>query len=62
MESKDNEKDRFKRFDIIYIRLCSKQTNEYMECLDKRHYNDIKCEELKEKYLNCIYYNVNKIK
>ena len=60
METLDsNEKYRFKKFDTVYIRLCLKETNEYMECLDQIHYND--CQELKKIYLNCINYNTDKI-
>lgn len=55
-EIKKNEK-----YEKLYVRLCSKQTNDYMNCLnshDKKIQEEVKyCEEIRKKYISCINYN-----
>jgi len=59
VEPTTNKNDTYKKYEILYIRLCSKQTADYVKCLNNDYQDGIDCEELRKKYVSCINSNNN---
>ena len=57
--SETTSQNNFEKYEKLYIRICYSQTNEYIKCLHDKYEIGISCEELRNKYLSCIYYNEN---
>lgn len=57
--SEITSKNNFEKYEKLYIRICSLQTNEYIKCLQDKYEIGNNCEELRNNYLSCIYYNEN---
>jgi hypothetical protein len=50
-ESKSNN---FNTYETLYIKICSKQAQDYIKCLDNNNDKLNACEELRNIYLFCI--------
>ena len=49
--SSANNKDRFEKYETIYVRLCSNETTNYIRCLNTEYQEWRDCNELRKKYL-----------
>lgn len=57
MNTGTNQKYKFEKYDVFFIRLCTTQTTDYMKCLhlqNEKPSEQNNCEEIRTKYLSCI--------
>lgn len=54
MDKSTSRNDNFKKYETLYVKICSKQVHDYMTCLENNYDKLNDCEQLRNVYLSCI--------
>lgn len=54
MDKSTTKNEILKKYDTLYVKICSKQVHDYMRCLENNYYKLNDCEKLRNAYLACI--------
>jgi len=57
MDKSSSRNENLKNYETLYIKICSKQVQDYMTCLDNSYDKLNDCEYVRNIYLSCIYDN-----
>jgi len=49
-----NRNENLKKYETLYVKICSKQVHDYMRCLENSYDKLNYCEQLRNVYLSCI--------